>query len=170
MRGEENTSEFLYLIAIGSNRRHKHYGKPNDIILAALERLEQKHISVFDHSNIIESAPIGPSLRNYANSAALILTPYQPPALLAALKAIEAEFGARRGQRWSSRTLDLDIILWSEGMWASDKLHIPHPEYYNRDFVLKPAAQIAGNWRDPLVNLDINHILFRNCAPKRVDR
>lgn len=170
MSGEENISEYLYLIAIGSNRRHAHYGKPSDIIIAALERLEQKYISVFDHSNIMETPPIGPSLRNYANSAALILTSYQPPALLAALKSIEAEFGSRRGQRWSSRTLDLDIILWSEGIWSSDNLNIPHSEYYKRNFVLMPAAQIAGNWRDPLLNLDINHILFRNCAPKRVDR
>ncbi len=170
MSHDTDTPEYLYLIALGSNRRHKYYGKPQNVIIAALERLERKNISVYDHSNIMETAAIGPSMRNYANSAALILTSYRPPTLLNSLKTIEAEFGKRRGQRWSARTLDLDIILWSEGIWASEDLSIPHSHYHKRDFVLKPAAQIAGKWRDPIYNLNINHILFRKCAPKRVDR
>lgn len=65
---------------------------------------------------IMSSAPIGPSLRRYANSAVLIATDLPPDELLGLLKDIERRFGrSRRGQRWSSRVLDLDLVLWSGG-------------------------------------------------------
>ncbi len=165
-------TEFLYLIALGSNRRHHIYGSPRNILISALEAIEQEFISIFNHSNIIESAAIGPSMRNYANSAAIIISPLMPDDLLYKIKKIESYYGNRRGQKWSARCLDIDIILWSEGIWSSARpyLSIPHPHYYIRNFVLYPAAQIAGDWRDPIQNLSINQILFRKCAPKRLDR
>lgn len=157
-------TEYLYLIALGSNRRHHIFGRPRDILFSALEAIEQENISVFDHSNIIETPAIGPSLRNYANSAAIIVSPLLPNVLLDEFKKIEAFYGKRRGQKWSARCLDIDIILWSEGIWGSAKpyLSIPHPHYHKRNFVLNPAAQIASEWRDPIQNLSINQILFRN--------
>lgn len=157
-------TEYLYLIALGSNRRHHIYGRPRDILFSALEAIERQYISVFDHSNIIETPAIGPSLRNYANSSAIIISPLLPDELLTELKEIEAFYGNRRGQKWSARCLDIDIILWSEGIWSTARpyVSIPHPHYHKRDFVLNPAAQIAGDWRDPLQNLSINQILFRN--------
>ncbi len=157
-------TEYLYLIALGSNRRHPIYGRPRDILFSALEAIERDFISVFEHSNIIETPAIGPSLRNYANSAAIIISPLLPDELLQKFKEIETFYGKRRGQKWSARCLDIDIILWSEGIWSSAKpnISIPHPHYHKRDFVLNPAAQIAGDWRDPLQNLSINQILFRN--------
>lgn len=172
MDDQKTSQEYLYIIALGSNRRHHKHGRPRDIIFSALEAIEQKHISVYDHSNIIETPAIGPSLRNFANSAAIILSPLSPDALLLQLQVIERDFGDRRGQKWSARCLDIDIILWSGGIWSSANpaLSIPHPLYHKRDFVLQPAAQIAGNWIDPIRNIQINHILFRNSAPKRVDR
>ncbi len=140
--------------------------------MSALERLETQQIGIFDHSNVIDSLAMGPSSRNYANSAAIIATKLSPEQLLYNLKLIEHEYGKRRGQRWSERCLDLDIILWSNGVWSSRKpaLFIPHPQYHFRSFVLEPASQIAGDWRDPISKLTINQILFRHRASKRVDR
>lgn len=166
----QETPLYMYLIALGSNRRHHRHGRPRDVLMSALEILEHDHISVFEQSNIIESAAIGPSSRNYANSAAIIITPLMPDNLLEELKKIENEFGKRIGQRWSARCLDIDIILWSGGAWCSPNVAIPHPHYHKRSFVLQPAAQIAGNWIDPIRNLHINQLLYRNSAPKRVDR
>ena len=165
-------NEYLYLIAMGSNRRHHIYGRPRDIIISALEAIEQESISVFAHSNIIETPAIGPSLRNYANNSAIIISPLLPDELLCEFKKIEVSYGNRRGQKWSARCLDIDIILWSEGIWSSvhPSLSIPHPHYYKREFVLYPAAQIAGDWRDPIQNLSINQILFRYRCVKRLDR
>lgn len=111
---------------------------------------------------VIRSRPIGPSQREYANGAAVLATPLEPLALLDLLQSVEARFGRRRqGQRWRSRTLDLDIVLWSGGCWADERLTVPHPHFRTRAFVLGPAAAIAGNWRDPLRGLTIRHLRHR---------
>jgi 2-amino-4-hydroxy-6-hydroxymethyldihydropteridine diphosphokinase len=108
------------------------------------------------------SRPIGPSQRTYANAAAVISTKLKPPALLAQLHAIERKFGRKRnGQRWRARALDLDIILWSGGIWITPTLSIPHPAFRERAFVLKPAARIAPLWRDPLTGHTLRQLALR---------
>lgn len=152
-----------YLIALGSNRRHHRLGSPREVLDAALLALESDGIGVLAIAPVIETPPIGPSRRRYANGAAIIATPLLPDALLALLKRNEARFGRRRGRRWSARTLDLDIILWSGGSWYSPAppLIVPHPAYRTRDFVLRPAATIAPNWRDPLTGLSVAQLCHR---------
>jgi 2-amino-4-hydroxy-6-hydroxymethyldihydropteridine diphosphokinase len=78
------------------------------------------------------------------------------------LQAIEHAFGRRRaGARWRARVLDLDIVMWSGGAWASEQLVIPHPEFRRREFVLTPASAIAPSWRDPLTGRTIRHLTAR---------
>ncbi len=122
-------------------------------------------------SKVIETAPIGPSQRRYANAALVLETDIHPGELLAALHAIEADFGRRRmGQRWRSRVLDLDIVLWSGGIVAKPALQIPHPAFRQRAFVLGPAAQIAPGWRDPLTGLTLAQLHARLTRPRRLPR
>src|SRR4029079_3441069 len=117
-----------YLIALGSNQRHARFGPPRRVLAAALERLAAEGVRVISAAPAIETDPIGPSIRRYANSAAVIETALEPEALLALLKQIESEFGRRPGgQRWRARVLDLDVVLWSGGAYASADLTIPHP-------------------------------------------
>jgi 2-amino-4-hydroxy-6-hydroxymethyldihydropteridine diphosphokinase len=135
-----------YIIALGSNRRHPRHGAPARVVAVAMAALDP-----VARSRIISSRPIGPSQRAYANAAILIESDLTPPALLEHLKAIEHGFGRRAsGQRWRARVLDLDIILWSGGIWADKTLTIPHPAYRVRSFVLGPLCDVAPQWRDPL--------------------
>jgi 2-amino-4-hydroxy-6-hydroxymethyldihydropteridine diphosphokinase len=130
-------------------------------------------IDVFAQSSIIVNAAIGPSRRKYANAAAVLATRLSPPALFERLQAIELHFGRTRiGQRWQARTLDLDILLWSEGVWVSEApmLAIPHPAMRMRDFVLGPACEIAPQWRDPVTGLSIRQLFHRLRRPKPLDR
>ncbi|KAB2857622.1 MAG: 2-amino-4-hydroxy-6-hydroxymethyldihydropteridine diphosphokinase, partial [Sphingopyxis terrae] len=115
----------LYAIGLGSNRRHVRFGDPRRVLLAALAALESDEIEPVDASPIVASAPLGPSRRRYANAVALVASPLSPPEMLDRLKAIEAAFGRRRGRRWGARTLDLDILLWSEGAWSDAALTVP---------------------------------------------
>lgn len=134
------------------------------MIAAAFAALSGKRspIRLVATSRIVTSRPIGPSRRSYANAAAVIETTLTPPTLLAYLKQIERAFGRRdSGQRWAARVLDLDIILWSGGIWASKGLGIPHPEFAQRSFVLHPAIQIAAKWRDPLTGRTIRQLRAR---------
>jgi 2-amino-4-hydroxy-6-hydroxymethyldihydropteridine diphosphokinase len=148
----------IYAIALGSNRRHGRHGRPEHVLAAAMDMLD---LNVVARSKTIRSRPLGPSQRDYANAVALIATPLDPPALLAHLKAIERAFGRRRARRWAARVLDLDIILWSGGIWTSASLSIPHQNFCYRKFVLTPLSTIAPGWRDPLSGLTIRHLKAR---------
>lgn len=145
-----------YLIAVGSNRRHVAFGPPQDVVRAAMEECAAVG-TVTARSPVIASAPIGAAQRSFANAALVLESELAPPSLLAALKRMEREFGRRRGQRWGDRVLDLDIILWSGGVWRSPSpspgLTIPHPRFAERRFVLDPARTIAPDWRDPVSGL-----------------
>ena len=132
------------------------------MIGAALKRLADEGFEVIAAAPVLHTAPIGPSLRRYANSAAVIETALEPPELLALLKRVEREFGRRAGgQRWASRVLDLDIVLWSGGPFAAPGLTIPHPLFRARGFVLDPAASIAPRWRDPVTGLTVRQLRAR---------
>lgn len=136
-----------YAIGLGSNRPHGRHGPPRRILSAAVDAITDAGLEVQAVAPIVQSAPVGPSLRRYANSAAIVRTDLAPPALLAVLKAIERDFGRRGGRRWGTRVLDLDILLWSGGGWSSRRLVIPHVQIRWRRFVLDPLAAVAPDWR-----------------------
>lgn len=155
-----------YLIALGSNMRHVRHGPPRKVLAAALGALEEAGLELNRVSSIVDSAPLGPSRRRYANAAAVIATKRNPEGLLAILQSIEAEFGRKRtGQRWGPRVLDLDILLWSGGAWACPWLTIPHPLFRQRIFALAPAAMAAPAWRDPISGLTLRQLLHRLTHP-----
>jgi 2-amino-4-hydroxy-6-hydroxymethyldihydropteridine diphosphokinase len=136
------------------------------VLAAALGRLEREGVKVLAAAPVLLTDPIGPSLRRYANSAALIETVLEPPALLALAKRIEREFGRRTGgQRWTSRVLDLDLVLWSRGSFGAADLVIPHPLFRTRAFVLAPAVRIAAGWRDPVTGLTVRQLHARLTRP-----
>jgi len=160
-----------YLIALGSNKRHQRHGRPERVLAAALAEMERCKLKLKAAGPVIRSAPIGPSLRRYANSAAVIETGQSPEELLVLLKAIERSFGRRAGgRRWSSRVLDLDIVLWSGGTWSSPGLTVPHLAFRQRRFVLDPAVAIAGTWRDPLTGLTLHQLHSRLTRPRPIPR
>lgn len=155
-------SEHRYLVALGSNRRVPGLGAPRSVLSAALAALAEAGWRVDAAARLIDSAPVGPSLRRYANGAAIIAGDCAPPDALESLQEVERAFGRNRcGQRWRSRTLDLDIVLWSGGAWHGPHLAVPHPLFRQRDFVLRPAAQIAPHWRDPVTHLTVRQLAAR---------
>ena len=156
----------LYAIAIGSNRPHGRHGRPAGVVEAAIARLDQD-FGLFDASPIILNAAHGGAGRDFANAVALVESELEPPDMLVRLKAIEREFGRRRGKRWGPRVLDLDVALWSGRKWRSRRLTVPHLQLGKRSFVLNPLAAIAPNWRleGPLTARHLAHRLARR-APR----
>jgi 2-amino-4-hydroxy-6-hydroxymethyldihydropteridine diphosphokinase len=160
-----------YLVALGSNVRHHRHGLPPQVLAAALSALAAAGVTIESASPVLSSAPIGPSRRRYANSAAVIATLLDPEDLLALLKQIECAFGRRQhGERWTARVLDLDIVLWSVGAWSSSSLTIPHPAFRVRPFVLDPSVSIAAMWRDPLSHLTLRQLRARLTRPRPLPR
>jgi 2-amino-4-hydroxy-6-hydroxymethyldihydropteridine diphosphokinase len=163
----------LYLIALGSNRRHGLCGAPAGVVRAAMEECAAFG-TVLARSEVVATPAMGAAQRRFANAALVLETELSPPALLAALKRTEREFGRRRGQRWGDRVLDCDIVLWSGGRWQSGGLGaglvIPHPEFRRRAFVLGPAVTIARAWRAPASSLTLAHLHARLTRPRPLPR
>ncbi len=94
-------------------------------------------------SRIYRTRPVGLADQpDFRNAVARIRTRLSPEALLEELLAVEAEFGRVRGVRFGPRTLDLDLI-WYEGEdREDDRLTLPHPRAHEREFVLRPLAEL----------------------------
>jgi 2-amino-4-hydroxy-6-hydroxymethyldihydropteridine diphosphokinase len=141
---------------------HPRLGPPRAVIGAALAALVEAGLAIEARSRVLTSAPLGPSRRHYANAAAVVTSTDEPEALLKRLQAIEQSFGRRRrGARWGARVLDLDLVLWSGGAWSSHRLTLPHPAFRSRAFVLRPAAAVVPEWRDPITGLTMRQLAAR---------
>jgi 2-amino-4-hydroxy-6-hydroxymethyldihydropteridine diphosphokinase len=136
----------LYAVAIGSNRPHGRFGRPPQVVLAAITALDQA-FDLFAVSPLLLNPASGGAGRDFANAVAVLESRLEPLLMLAALKAMERQFGRRRGKRWGARVLDLDLLAWDGGHWSDRQLTIPHPAIEKRDFMLLPLAAIAPQWR-----------------------
>jgi len=155
----------IYALGLGSNRPVKGGESPEALLERICALLDNTPFRLVARSPVIRTAPVGPSLRRYANAAAIVEAAVAPPDMLRHLKQVERAFGRRRGQRWSARPIDLDILLWGGGAWADSRLIVPHRLLRERDFVLGPLARIAPGWRDPMSGLSVRHLLARLQKP-----
>lgn len=150
-----------YALALGSNRAQSAARPPRRLLAEAAALIGQLG-KVQAIAPVITTPPLGPSLRHFANGAILVDSTLAPEAMLAALQAIERQLGRRRHRRWGARRMDIDIILWSGGRWTSRSLHIPHPQFRSRSFVLTPLRAIAATWRDPVSGLTVRQLHARS--------
>ena len=99
-------------------------------------------------SAVEETAPLGGKPQpSYLNQMVLLETRLSPRALLDACQAIEHGEGRVRGERWGSRTLDVDIVRYGHRRVAEPDLIIPHPELDNRDFWQRELAELQSHER-----------------------
>lgn len=145
-------------IALGSNIEPR-----AGTLIRALSLLdEHEGISVKRVSQMIQTEPVGPAGQaTYLNGAAGLHTDLEPRALLAALQEIESQLGRDRAreQRWGPRTCDLDLLLYDDVVVDSEELTVPHPRMHERDFVLRPLAEIAAAAVHPVLKQTVAELL-----------
>jgi len=114
-------------------------------IKRALTLLEaRKAVEITAVSSIYRTAPWGYLAQDaFANACALARTRLSPAALLAEVKAVEAEMGREKTIRWGPRLIDIDILFYGDLPLTEPDLILPHKELFNRAFVLVPLAEIA---------------------------
>jgi len=129
-------------IGLGSNLQ-----QPIRQVNQALQQLAKiPRTRLVTASSLYRSAPLGPADQpDYINAVAALATGLSPLELLDALQAIERQQGrVREGERWGPRTLDLDLLLYGDLQIHNERLTVPHPGLGERNFVLYPLYDIAG--------------------------
>jgi 2-amino-4-hydroxy-6-hydroxymethyldihydropteridine diphosphokinase len=97
-------------------------------------------------SPLYETEPVGPVAQpQFINAVAEAEVRCDPLQLLVAAKGIEERLGRTPGPRWGPRVIDLDILLYGRLQLTTERLTIPHPELWNRRFVLQPLADLVQN-------------------------
>jgi 2-amino-4-hydroxy-6-hydroxymethyldihydropteridine diphosphokinase len=119
-------------------------------------------------SSLYESEPLGDAKTWFVNAVIELQTELSAEQLLKKLLAIEMAMGRRRGKRWGSRIIDLDILLVDQDVIAKRTLKVPHPEMHNRRFVLTPLAEVAPHVVHPTLGLSVSTLLATLEDPKRV--
>jgi 2-amino-4-hydroxy-6-hydroxymethyldihydropteridine diphosphokinase len=163
----------MILIGLGSNITGP-WGTPRKTVERALARLNQFPLRLVKASTLLATAPFGNKNQpDFMNAVAWIETALPPLALLSLLHGIEREAGRKRGRRWGPRTLDLDIldhkgrILKPQGRGRA-ALRLPHEGIPKRDFVLVPTAEIAPNWKHPVLHKSAQVMIHKPFGLNRV--
>jgi 2-amino-4-hydroxy-6-hydroxymethyldihydropteridine diphosphokinase len=161
----------MILIGIGSNVSGP-WGPPGATVERALAALDEAPLRRLRASRAIVTAPFGRTDQpDFVNAVAEIETSLEPSALLAHLHAIERRAGRRRTLRWGPRTLDLDLLDYHglvvpeeagrDDPGRDDRPVLPHPGIPERSFVLAPIAEIAPQWRHPVLGETAATLLAR---------
>ncbi|MGZ4954170.1 MAG: 2-amino-4-hydroxy-6-hydroxymethyldihydropteridine diphosphokinase [Methylobacter sp.] len=134
-------------ISIGSNiDKDKH-------IPASLLALEQA-FGELTVSSIYESEPVGFTGDTFYNLVVEFESDLDVKTVAKQLRQIELDNGrARDSQKFSARTLDLDLILYGNLIINDGRLKIPRDEIEHYAFVLEPLAEIAPGLKHPVSHL-----------------
>ncbi|MBC8080286.1 MAG: 2-amino-4-hydroxy-6-hydroxymethyldihydropteridine diphosphokinase [Gorillibacterium sp.] len=129
-------------IGLGSN-----IGNRLNLLQEAVRLLSlHPRIKIVRQSSFYETDPIGyTEQEQFLNMAIAIRTDLPPEELMLELQRVEQQLGRKRDIRWGPRTIDLDLLLYSQAELRLPRLTIPHPRLPLRAFVLIPLAEIADD-------------------------
>jgi|TARA_B100001094_G_scaffold87757_1_gene83938 2-amino-4-hydroxy-6-hydroxymethyldihydropteridine diphosphokinase len=108
----------------------------------------------------------GPNFYNLVSSFDTTLSIYD---LKANLNSIENDHGRHFNEtKFSSRTLDIDILYYDNQVISNEKIKIPRKEIIEYDFVLTPLIDIAPNFIHPVLKISHTHIMESTAIEKQI--
>ena len=147
-------SEHAVYLALGSN-----VGDRKRHLQCALRALEKKGARIVLKSDLYSSKPYGyEDQDDFYNMAVGVLTSLPPFSLLQTLKEVERECGRNPTFRWGPREIDIDIIFFGNLVLSDVELTVPHPDFRERDFVLRPLMDIGRMIVDPLTEKTVEEL------------
>ena len=146
--------DYIVAIALGSNLYN-----PRQQLISAIEFMSEI-ISEIKVAPMYKTSPAGFNEQDdFYNTCITGVTTLKPLQLLVALKKIEKQMGKVELFTNGPRIIDLDIILFSNQVVEKLFLKIPHPRMVERDFVLRPLADIAASWQHPQLGFSVAELL-----------
>lgn len=142
-----NSSDTLVALSLGGN-----IGDVRKAFDVAVDQLERSGLSDIKRSSIYRTKAVGFDVEvpDFLNAVVTGVWSEDSDVLHEECKRIERASGRpEKHESWSSRTLDLDIILFGDEIILTPSLTVPHPEARKRFFVLAPLEEIAGEWEFP---------------------
>lgn len=160
-------SKIIAYLSLGSN-----VGDRLAYLMEAESKLaDTPKIKVLDRSKVYETEPWFPDGRQtgqpaaekghawYLNRILKIETSLNPMDLLGACEGIEKDMGRTHKKQMKPRTIDIDILLYGDGIVDLPELQIPHRHMADRQFVLVPLTEMEPNLKDPVTKNLYSYIL-----------
>jgi 2-amino-4-hydroxy-6-hydroxymethyldihydropteridine diphosphokinase len=154
----------IVFLGIGTN-----LGNREKNLEQAVASIGQSIGRVLITSSIYQTEPWGfQSEKDFLNMIVKIETELAPDVLLEKILAIESVMGRVRGpEHFSSRLIDIDILLYDDIINDTENLKIPHPLLQERRFVLVPLCEIAAELMHPVLKKTFKELL-EECEDKGV--
>ena len=96
---------------------------------------------------------------DFLNQVIALETRLSPESLLDEILTIENELGRERNEKWGSRKIDIDILLFGNEIIARPELKIPHQFLHERRFCLEPLCEIAPGLIHPIFGRKMSELL-----------
>jgi len=152
----------IVFLGIGTN-----LGNREGNLDEAISKIQEFIGTVVKSSSVYETEPWGFQTENeFLNMAVKAETPLTPSGLLGRILMIEALLGRVRGEKqFTSRLIDIDILLYEDLVIDEKSLRIPHPHLHERKFVLVPLCEIEPGLVHPVFNKTLASLL-ESCEDK----
>ncbi|AOW20625.1 2-amino-4-hydroxy-6-hydroxymethyldihydropteridine diphosphokinase [Urechidicola croceus] len=149
-------------LSLGSNQGNRLEHLQKAVNLIGIEVGAIKKIS-----SVYQTKSWGFDSDDFYNICIKVSTNLNPENLLLKILAIEQKLGRIRSEKkgYSSRNIDVDILLFDDEVIISQDLMVPHPRMLERKFVMVPLTEIAPNFRHPIEKQTILMCL-QNCDDK----
>lgn len=142
-------------IGVGSNQGDR----MESIRRAAVALAESDGIELVATSPVYETKPVGPvGPALFLNCVLELDVHLSPRQLLHQMQEIEEQLG-RRPPRNGPRPIDLDLLFYDDLVFSSGDLIVPHPRMTQREFVLRPLADLVPEMCHPECGKSVSELL-----------